>query len=168
MKRRRSAENRRKGFTLMEMLIVVAIIAILVAIAIPTFNGSLDAAKEATCAANRRAAYAEMSIADMTGEGETAEQILARYQGKCPSGGKYHVETNEHGVKRLLCTKHAIDVAGDLLRQFEDLAQNWHDKEKYPDYPYSYFNNDKFREYFYRQQGNAWSTLTVGTNTYYT
>ena len=31
----------KKGFTLMEMLIVVAIIAILVAIAIPTFSGSL-------------------------------------------------------------------------------------------------------------------------------
>ena len=31
----------RKGFTLMEMLIVVAIIAILVIIAIPTFNLSL-------------------------------------------------------------------------------------------------------------------------------
>lgn len=31
----------RKGFTLMEMLIVVAIIAILVIIAIPTFNSAL-------------------------------------------------------------------------------------------------------------------------------
>ena len=47
-----------KGFTLMEMLIVVAIIAVLVAIAIPTFNSSLNKAKAATDAANIRAGYA--------------------------------------------------------------------------------------------------------------
>ena len=43
-----------KGFTLMEMLIVVAIIAILVAIAIPTFNASLEKARAATDQANAR------------------------------------------------------------------------------------------------------------------
>ena len=51
-----------KGFTLMEMLIVVAIIAILVAIAIPTFNNSLNKARVATDAANLRAAYAEVMV----------------------------------------------------------------------------------------------------------
>ena len=49
----------KKGFTLMEMLIVVAIIAILVAIAIPTFTNALTKAKEATDVANLRAYYAE-------------------------------------------------------------------------------------------------------------
>ena len=49
----------KKGFTLMEMLIVVAIIAILVAIAIPTFTKSLNKAKIAADEANLRAFYAE-------------------------------------------------------------------------------------------------------------
>ena len=49
----------KKGFTLMEMLIVVAIIAILVAIAIPTFTKSLNQAKIAADEANLRAYYAE-------------------------------------------------------------------------------------------------------------
>ena len=52
----------KKGFTIMEMLIVVAIIAVLVAIAIPTFSGSLTKAKEAADVANLRAAYAEVQV----------------------------------------------------------------------------------------------------------
>lgn len=51
-----------KGFTLMEMLIVVAIIAVLVAIAIPTFNSSLNKAKVATDTANMRAGYAAVMV----------------------------------------------------------------------------------------------------------
>lgn len=57
-----------KGFTLMEMLIVVAIIAILVAIAIPTFTSSLEKAREAADAANLRAAYAEVIANYLSGE----------------------------------------------------------------------------------------------------
>lgn len=48
----------KKGFTLMEMLIVVAIIVILVAISVPTFSASLNEAKEAADDANFRAAKA--------------------------------------------------------------------------------------------------------------
>ena len=47
-----------KGFTLMEMLIVVAIIAVLVAIAIPIFTAQLDNARAETDAANIRSGYA--------------------------------------------------------------------------------------------------------------
>lgn len=50
--------NSKKGFTLAELLIVVAIIGILVAISVPIFTSQLDAAKTATDEANRRAAKA--------------------------------------------------------------------------------------------------------------
>ena len=49
-----------KGFTLMEMLIVVAIIAILIAIAIPVFTSQLENSREAADAGNIRAKYAEV------------------------------------------------------------------------------------------------------------
>lgn len=52
----------KKGFTLMEMLIVVAIIVILVAISVPTFTANLDEAKSATDAANLRAAKSAAQI----------------------------------------------------------------------------------------------------------
>ncbi len=48
----------KKGFTLMEMLIVVAIIVILVAVSVPVFSSSLNSANAAVDAANLRAAKA--------------------------------------------------------------------------------------------------------------
>ena len=50
----------KKGFTLAELLIVVAIIAVLVAIAIPIFSAQLEKSREATDVANVRSAYAEV------------------------------------------------------------------------------------------------------------
>ena len=51
-------KQNKKGFTLAELLIVVAIIAVLVAISIPIFNNQLKKARLATNQANARAAYA--------------------------------------------------------------------------------------------------------------
>ena len=63
----------KKGFTLMEMLIVVAIIAILVAIAIPTFTGAMNKAKAATDLANIRSGYAAAQLDAMTDKAPDAD-----------------------------------------------------------------------------------------------
>lgn len=55
-----------KGFTLAELLIVVAIIAVLVAISIPIFTSQLEKSREATDLANIRAAYAEVTAEALT------------------------------------------------------------------------------------------------------
>lgn len=54
----KKAKENKKGFTLAELLIVVAIIAVLVAISIPIFTSQLEKSRESTDAANLRAAYA--------------------------------------------------------------------------------------------------------------
>lgn len=61
-------KRNQKGFTLMEMLIVVAIIAILVAVSIPVFTSQLEKARDATDAANLRAAKAVAVAQLLTGE----------------------------------------------------------------------------------------------------
>ncbi|SHN54398.1 prepilin-type N-terminal cleavage/methylation domain-containing protein [Butyrivibrio hungatei DSM 14810] len=55
--------RKNKGFTLAELLIVVAIIAVLVAVSIPIFTGKLEKARIATTEANVRSAKAA-AIAD--------------------------------------------------------------------------------------------------------
>ena len=78
----------KKGFTLAELLIVVAIIAVLVAIAIPVFTAQLEKSREATDKANLRAAYAQQMTELLTWDGETeitditvnAKQAQANWQ----------------------------------------------------------------------------------------
>ena len=49
----------RKGFTLAELLIVVAIIAVLVAVVIPVFGSQLEKSREASRLANVRSCLCE-------------------------------------------------------------------------------------------------------------
>ncbi len=64
LRRRKTMQKRnKKGFTLAELLIVVAIIAILVAIAVPLFVSSLNDAKEATKNANIRTVRSTAAVA---------------------------------------------------------------------------------------------------------
>ena len=79
-------KNNKKGFTLAELLIVVAIIAVLVAVAIPVFTQQLEKSREATDIANVRSAYAAV-ITNYLGNNTSdsmdveAKQTIASWQG---------------------------------------------------------------------------------------
>ncbi len=66
----------KKGFTLIELIVVIAIISVLAAIIIPSVSANITRANEARDLANARAYYAEASIevlldeADATGTDE--------------------------------------------------------------------------------------------------
>ena len=58
---------KKKGFTLAELLIVVAVIAVLVAVAIPTFSNQLEKSRQAVDVATLREAYAAAVVISMDG-----------------------------------------------------------------------------------------------------
>lgn len=59
----------------MEMLIVIALIAVLIAIAIPVFASQLEKSREATDLANVRAAYAQVSTEAQLGNFEATVTV---------------------------------------------------------------------------------------------
>jgi len=65
--------KKEEGFTLAELLIVVAIIAVLVAISIPIFTSQLEKSREAVDLANLRDAYATITTAVLTEETDLSQ-----------------------------------------------------------------------------------------------
>lgn len=98
-------KQNRSGFTLMEMLIVIALIAVLVAIAIPAIASQLERSREAADLANVRAAYAQVSAEALLGDPQfkvtvDLKQKQADWQSANPVniGGIVHYKDQEDTV----------------------------------------------------------------------
>ena len=81
----------KKGFTLIEMLVVIAIIAILVSIIIPVVSNSTAKAQAATNAANLRSVKAEI-VTDMLSTGKTAQEAADAADSKWGATGNAGVK----------------------------------------------------------------------------
>lgn len=96
-------KKNRKGFTLVEIMIVVAIIGILAAIAIPNFLLSRRRSHQNACIANLKqiqGAKEQFLLAGGTGSGEGGAIVSGDLFGdekyikvtpKCPAGGTYTI-----------------------------------------------------------------------------
>ena len=106
--------HNKKGFTLAELLIVVAIIAVLVAIAIPIFTSQLEKAREATDAANIRAAYAEVSADLLTNDTSTKSIEVKATQTKADwQGTNFNTDDHKIGGQKVAASTTGWTVAAD-------------------------------------------------------
>ena len=87
----------RAGFTLVEIMIVVAIIGLLAAVAVPGFRKSADTAQRTTCMRNLKeisGAKERWALENRTGPGVSMpEGAMSEYldpQPECPASGEYH------------------------------------------------------------------------------
>lgn len=86
MPRTAYSNRARAGFTLMEMLIVIAVIAVLIAIAIPVFSAQLEKSREATDAANERTALGVATADYLSGIVSTGTYYFDASSGQLSSG----------------------------------------------------------------------------------
>jgi len=97
MKRTRN----QKGFTIMELMIVIVIIGILIAIAVPAYNNFRARAQLSACQANRRTIKSAWGLwladnhdAALADDAAIAGALVPNYLGAavtCPSGGAYDI-----------------------------------------------------------------------------
>lgn len=117
----------KNGFSLSEMLIVVAIIGVLTGLSLPTFASTRKKANEETCEANRRsmrdAIVRDYTKAQASGEDLSKiadkENVIARSFGSltsnftCPEHGEYRVYVKEDSTDILAvtitCKEHTSD-----------------------------------------------------------
>ena len=124
---KRNPEEKNRGFSLIELIIAIAILVILTGLLAPQFMKYIERARKAKCLNNQDVILEEYQvrmidaehIEDIDDAKTLMEQVISDIGAECPSGGVYQVKIIRGDRKRsagadegwleLSCTKHGGD-----------------------------------------------------------
>lgn len=106
-------KKNKKAFTLIELIVVIAIIGVLVAILVPTMTGFVDQAKQATADANARTifsiAQAQATFGDVNGITYDATSLKTAIQGEVGDmGGDFVITVADNIVSDIAYTEDGV------------------------------------------------------------
>lgn len=123
-----------RGFTLVELIIVIAIIAVLSAVVAPQYVRYVASARESTCLANRTALERFLAVEQLYGEYASLSAAAAEGDGAaalaactCPAGG--NISITAEGV--IQCDEHSTAPVLSGAALVEDLFERMNTKSDY-------------------------------------
>ena len=120
--------KKQKGFTLVELIVVIAIIAVLLGILIPVIIGVLRNASQVECKANRQSILRMFAMQRTLHSNVTLDEVMNNANGyfdstpRCPAGGVYTAKDNSDGSWTIDCSVHGA-VMGTSQTSSSSTAQ---------------------------------------------
>ena len=115
-------KNTKKGFTIVELVIVIAVIAILAAVLIPTFSGIIEKANISSAEQEARNAYTQY-VADHAADGD---EFIDKMVIETSKGYYVYIKNgsvlNEGDTKTVKATAGATTVDGFTPKTVEELT----------------------------------------------
>lgn len=153
----------RKGFTLIELIVVIAILGILALFLVPSFMGYAKDAKQSVCESNmtsiQRAYHFQMAKQEKDEERDFLNKVMNNEfddfstAPKCPSGGIYYIintgEEAGQSVFQVVCTEHS-NVLGRIPTQILNQMKHFNQYVRDLD-----IKSDEFKKYYelYQESG---------------
>ena len=101
--------NNKKGFTIVELVIVIAVIAILAGVMIPTFGSIIENAKE-----SNRDQAAKNALTNLTSNYDFVNKTMADFDGVIVIDG-YYYEVVDGNIQNIGAKQSTTVIAGTVL-----------------------------------------------------